>query len=106
MEIHIGKTVGGDFVVGKFEVKKDVSGNDVPFLADVYSLVIIPNPKQQDQVKTMIIPMLYPFDDTAVKEVTFDKLFAIKEAPEDIRNVYIKVTTGIDVVATNTKIIQ
>ncbi len=57
-------------------------------------------------MKTMILPLLYPFDDKAIKEVTFDKIFAVIDAPQDIQNVYIKVTTGIDVVPANTKIIQ
>jgi len=106
MQIVIGKTVIGDFIVGKLESKKDLSGNDVPIMADAYSLVMIPNPNNREQIKTMILPLLYPFDDKAIKEVTFDKIFAVIDAPQDIQNVYIKVTTGIDVVPANTKIIQ
>jgi|ADurb_Total_1213_FD_contig_61_592949_length_903_multi_1_in_0_out_0_2 hypothetical protein len=106
MQIVLGKTVVGDFVVGKLESKKDLSNNEVPIIADVYSLVMIPNPNNREQMKTMILPLLYPFDDKAIKEVTFDKIFAVIDAPQDIQNVYIKVTTGIDVVPANTKIIQ
>jgi len=54
----------------------------------------------------MILPLLYPFDDKGVEEVTFDKIFATVDAPQDIQNAYIKITTGIDVVPANTKIIQ
>jgi hypothetical protein len=106
MQIVLGKTVVGDFVVGKLESKKDLSNNEVPIIADVYSLMMIPNPNNREQMKTMILPLLYPFDDKAIKEVTFDKIFAVIDAPQDIQNVYIKVTTGIDVVPANTKIIQ
>lgn len=106
MQIVLGKTVVGDFVVGKLESKKDLSNNEVPIIADEYSLVMIPNPNNREQMKTMILPLLYPFDDKAIKEVTFDKIFAVIDAPQDIQNVYIKVTTGIDVVPANTKIIQ
>ncbi len=44
MQIVLGKTVVGDFVVGKLESKKDLSNNEVPIIADVYSLVMIPIP--------------------------------------------------------------
>jgi hypothetical protein len=106
MQIVLGKTVVGDFLVGKLESKKDLSGNDIPIIADAYSLIVIPDPNNREQMKTMILPLLYPFDDKAIKEVTFDKIFAVVDAPQDIQNVYIKITTGIDVVPANTKIIQ
>jgi len=106
MQIVIGKTVTGDFIVGKLESKKTISGNDIPIMIDVYLLVMIPNPNNREQMKTMILPLLYPFDDKGVEEVTFDKIFATVDAPQDIQNAYIKITTGIDVVPANTKIIQ
>jgi hypothetical protein len=101
MNIVIGKLVTGDFVVGKLELR-DIGS----YLIDVYAIIIHPDPQKPQQLRSLIIPLMAPFDDKAIKEISLDKFITTpQEAPDDIQRVYIKLTTGLDV-ATTSKIIQ
>ena len=109
MNIVIGKIITGDFVVGKLETKRDALDKSliIEYLSGVYGLIIHPDHNNPQKLRSMIIPLMAPFDDKAIKEISFDKLVAPPiPAPEDIERVYIKLTTGIDVVSAGTKIIQ
>ena len=102
MNIVIGKTIGGEFLIGKLEEK-----NNTMVLKEVYNLIIQPDPKNQQQLRTLMIPIMMPFDDKAIKEVSIDKfILSVMEAPEEVQNTYIKLTTGLDVVSSRSKIIQ
>ncbi len=97
MDIVIGKIVTGELIVGKLSETG---------INDAYLLIITPDNIQQGRFKSLIVPMMMPFADGAIKEISFDKIIATIPAPEDVYSVYIKLTTGIDVVSTGTKIIQ
>lgn len=49
---------------------------------------------------------MFPFDDKPIKEITMDKIFAIVDAPEDICKTYMEMITEINIVSSNTKIMQ
>ncbi len=100
MQIVIGKSIGGELIVGKLEEKDNNA-----IVADAYSIIVHPDPKT-NQLRSIIVPMLAPFDDKAIKEISMDKIIAVIDAPEDVQQVYIKLTTGLDIVSAGTKIIQ
>jgi len=111
MQIVIGKCISGEFVVGKLESRIDPRDKTerakMLLLTDVYSIIIHPDPANQQRLRSMIMPMMAPFDDKSVKEISVERfILKVIEAPEDIERVYIKLTTGIDVVSAGTKIIQ
>ena len=100
-QIIIGKIVSGDLVVGKLE-QRDTG----QVLTDVYAVIFHPAPNNPQQLTSMILPMLTPFDDKPVKEMSVDKfVVAMTDAPDDLQRVYIKLTTGLDV-AIGPRIVQ
>lgn len=102
MQIVIGKLINGEFVIGKLEEK---DGKTI--LSDVYTLYIQQDEENPRRLKSMILPMMVPFNDKAVKEISVDKfVLTVMDAPENEQRVYIKLTTGIDVVSAGTKIVQ
>ena len=107
MNIVIGKSITGEFIIGKLDSKKDDFGKDIPVLTEVYSLALLPDTShQQKQIKPIIYPLMFPFDDKPIKEITMDKIFTIVDAPEDICKTYMEMITEINIVFPNTKIIQ
>jgi len=102
MQIVIGKCVTGDFIIGKLEEK-----NNKPYLVDCYVVIVVPDQRNQQQLNSIIMPLMAPFDDKTVKEISIENfILSIVEAPEDIQRVYIKLTTGLDVVLPGIKIVQ
>jgi len=96
MNIVIGKLVTGDIVVGKLELRDTGS-----YLIDVYEIFIYQDPQDPQnpqQLRSLIIPFMAPFDNKAIKEISLDKFITIpQEAPDDIQQIYIKLTTGLDI---------
>ena len=102
MNIVIGKTIGGEFLIGKLEEK-----NNILYLKEVYNLIIQPDPKKLKLLRTLMVPIMMPFDDKAIKEVSIDKfILSVIKAPEEVQRTYIKLTTGLDIVPSGSKIIQ
>jgi len=96
MDIVIGKLVTGDFVVGKLELRDTGS-----YMIDVYAIIIHPDPQKPQQLRSLIIPLMAPFDNKAIKEISLDKFITTpQEAPDDIQQIYIKLTTGLDITVT------
>ena len=100
MQVVVGKSLTGEFVVGKLEEK-----DGKPILTEVYNIIF--HEDRNNQMRPMIIPMMAPFDNKAVKEVSVDNfVLTMIEAPESVQQAYIKLTTGLDVVSSGNKIIQ
>jgi hypothetical protein len=110
MNVVICKIISGDFVIGKLESKIDPSDKTektiIPILIDVYNLIIQPDPKNPQQLRTLMIPIMMPFDDKAIKELSVDKfVLSTVPAPEEVYRTYIKLTTGLDLAPSGSKII-
>jgi hypothetical protein len=101
MQIVLAKSISGEYFIGKLTDK-----DNHPILTNAYGVHIHPNPQNPNSLTTTIIPLMFPFDDKAIKEISMNILLAVIDAPEELQNTYIKITTGIDVVKANTKIIQ
>lgn len=101
MRIVLAKTIGGDFLIGKSGVEGKES-----VITDVYNIITYPDKTKTNQLVTALIPIMYPFEESGIKEISKDKLLAVIDAPEDLERLYIKITTGLDIVAPNNKIIQ
>jgi len=92
-QIVICKIISGDLVVGKLE-QKDTG----QFIIDVYSIIFHPSQNNPQQLASMIIPILAPFSDKSIKEMSVDKfVIAMADAPPEIQKTYIKLTTGLEV---------
>jgi len=100
MQIVIGKCISGELIVGKLEEK-----NNNLIIANAYLIIVHPDFKT-NQFNSIIVPMLLPFDDKAIKEISMDKIIAVIEAPNEIQHAYIKLLTGLDVISSGTKIVQ
>jgi hypothetical protein len=103
MHTVICKSISGDFYIGKLEQRDGIT-----YLVDVYNLVLHPSPDNPQQVRSLMLPIMMPFDDKAVKEISIDKfILAVIEAPGEVERTYIKLTTGLDIVVPGgSKIIQ
>lgn len=92
-QIVICKIISGDLIVGKLE-QRDTG----QFITEVYSLIFHPSQSNPKQLTSMIIPILAPFDDKAIKELSVDKfVVAMADASPEVQKTYIKLTTGLDV---------
>ncbi len=92
-QIVICKIISGDLVVGKLE-QRDTG----QFITEGYSIIFQPSRTNPQQLESMIIPILAPFDAKSIKELAVDKfIIAMTDAPPEIQKTYIKLTTGLDV---------
>jgi len=111
MHIVIGKGISGEFYIGKLEEKiilSDKAGKvTVPILTGVYNLILQQLDKNHpEQLRTLMIPVMMPFDDKPIKEISIDKfIISIIEAPEEIFRTYVKLTTGLDIAPSGSKVI-
>jgi len=102
MQIVVGRSISGEFVVGKL-----IEKNDKPYLVDVYQLAMHPDEQNPQHLRSIIMPMLAPFTDIAVKEIPVEGyIVAMTVAPDDIERVYVKLTSGLDIVSSGTRIVQ
>lgn len=93
MNIMIGKSIAGDFFIGKL-----VEKNNSLYLTKVFNLAI--RPDSETQITTIMVPIMMPFDDKAIEEISVDKFSLILiDAPKEIENTYIKFTTGLHIVS-------
>jgi hypothetical protein len=100
-QIVIAKIITNDFVIGKLE-QRDIG----QYLTEIYTVIIQPDQRNPQQLTTMILPFMMPFDDKAIKEMEVDKfVISLIDAPDDLQRIYIKLTTGLDV-AIGPKIVQ
>ena len=100
-QIVIAKIISGDMVVGKLE-QRDTG----QVLTEVYAVIIHPAHNNPSQIATTILPILTPFNDDAIKELSVDKfVVAMTDAHDELQRVYIKLTTVL-YVAIGTRIIQ
>lgn len=99
MQIVLAKSVAGEFFIGKLTEK-----DNLPMLIDVYSVNLHPASQKQGAIVTTIIPVMFPFDDSSIKEISMHNIIAIISAPEELEATYVKITTGIEVVKPNLKI--
>ena len=107
MKIVIAKTIAGTFLIGKLIEKlnphDETETQMLLSLEDVFSLVLYYETPNSDVLKTTIAPIMFPFTDQAIKEVSLNNLIGMIEAPDDIQQTYIKATTGIEIVTGDSK---
>lgn len=106
-QIVIAKTNGGVFLVGKFENKpipETKLHNTRYVITNVYEIQIVF--KEGEKPKPIIMPVMFPFSDKAVDEISIEycDFLTIIEAPDDVRHAYIKMTTGIEIISNNSDI--
>ena len=100
-QIVIAKIISGDMVVGKLE-QRDTG----QVLTEVYAVIFHSSQNNPQQLVPMIIPILAPFDEKAISELSVDKfVVTMTDAPDELQRVYIKITTGLDV-AIGPRIVQ
>ncbi len=82
--IVLGKLISGEIIIGKQEKE---------YISDAYLVNVIPN-ENKTSFNIMLLPLFVPISKEGVN-VDNDKLVTVTNAPENIRNEYIKVVTDI-----------
>lgn len=97
MEIVICKLITGEFIVGKLKETH---------ISDCFAIIMLQDPSHQNQYRSVIVPLMAPFDDKPIKQINLNNVLSTIPAHEDIQRAYVKLTSGIDIISSGSKIIQ